>query len=292
MGILRFLVRYGYAPLFFIGIIGAAVWMVANGASKIWLAGLLLPAIALSFIAERIAPFEENWNHSKGDTTRDTLHAVINELTNAASIAAIPILAAMTHGFDVWPGEWPLWAQLVMTILIADFGITMAHYASHKIEALWRLHAVHHSVERMYGFNGLMKHPLHQAIELTAGTTPLLLMGMPLEIGALLGFAAAIQLLLQHSNTDMRVGPLIYLWAVAPGHRHHHLAHKVKGDVNFGLFTMLWDHLLGTFVKDRPQPRDGELGVAGRPDYPVGYSAQLVEPFRRWDRSKNTQLAE
>jgi len=279
MGILRFLVRYGYAPLFFIGFIGAAVWMVANGASKIWLAGLLLPAIALSFIAERIAPFEENWNHSKGDTTRDTLHAVINELTNAASIAAIPILAAMTHGFDVWPGEWPLWAQLVMTILIADFGITMAHYASHKIEALWRLHAVHHSVERMYGFNGLMKHPLHQAIELTAGTTPLLLMGMPLEIGALLGFAAAIQLLLQHSNTDMRVGPL-------------HLAHKVKGDVNFGLFTMLWDHLLGTFVKDRPQPRDGELGVAGRPDYPVGYSAQLVEPFRRWDRSKNTQLAE
>ena len=292
MGILRFLVRYGYAPLFFIGFIGAAVWMVANGASKIWLAGLLLPAIALSFIAERIAPFEENWNHSKGDTTRDTLHAVINELTNAASIAAIPILAAMTHGFDVWPGEWPLWAQLVMTILIADFGITMAHYASHKIEALWRLHAVHHSVERMYGFNGLMKHPLHQAIELTAGTTPLLLMGMPLEIGALLGFAAAIQLLLQHSNTDMRVGPLIYLWAVAPGHRHHHLAHKVKGDVNFGLFTMLWDHLLGTFVKDRPQPRDGELGVAGRPDYPVGYNAQLVEPFRRWDRSKNTQLAE
>lgn len=292
MGILRFLVRYGYAPLFFIGFIGAAVWMVANGASKIWLAGLLLPAIALSFIAERIAPFEENWNHSKGDTTRDTLHAVINELTNAASIAAIPILAAVTHGFDVWPGEWPLWAQLVMTILIADFGITMAHYASHKIEALWRLHAVHHSVERMYGFNGLMKHPLHQAIELTAGTTPLLLMGMPLEIGALLGFAAAIQLLLQHSNTDMRVGPLIYLWAVAPGHRHHHLAHKVKGDVNFGLFTMLWDHLLGTFVKDRPQPRDGELGVAGRPDYPVGYSAQLVEPFRRWDRSKNTQLAE
>lgn len=284
--------RSGYAPLFFIGFIGAAVWMVANGASKIWLAGLLLPAIALSFIAERIAPFEENWKHSKGDTTRDTLHAVINELTNAASIAAIPILAAMTHGFDVWPGEWPLWAQLVMTILIADFGITMAHYASHKIEALWRLHAVHHSVERMYGFNGLMKHPLHQAIELTAGTTPLLLMGMPLEIGALLGFAAAIQLLLQHSNTDMRVGPLIYLWAVAPGHRHHHLAHKVKGDVNFGLFTMLWDHLLGTFVKDRPQPRDGELGVAGRPDYPVGYSAQLVEPFRRWDRSKNTQLAE
>lgn len=285
MAKVRFIVRYGYAPLFFIGFVGASVWMVAHGASKLWLATLLLPAISLSFIAERIAPFEEVWNRSKGDSKRDIFHAIVNELSNAASIAAIPVLSAMSLGFNVWPNDWPLLAQLVMAILIADFGITMAHFASHKIECLWRLHAVHHSVERMYGFNGLMKHPLHQAIELTAGTTPLLLMGMPLEVGALLGFAAAIQLLLQHSNIDMRVGPLIYLWAVAPGHRHHHLADKVNGDVNFGLFTMIWDHLLGTFVKNRAQPRDGELGVAGRPDYPVAYGAQLVEPFRRWDRN-------
>lgn len=292
MSLLRFFVRYGYAPFFFIGFIGTAVWMIEIGASKLWLAALLLPAIVLSFMAERIVPYERAWNHSKGDTTRDTLHAIVNELTNAASIAALPIFAGLALGFDVWPSEWPLWAQLTMTILIADFGITMAHYASHKIEALWRLHAVHHSVERMYGFNGLMKHPLHQAIELTAGTTPLLLMGMPVEIGALLGFAVAIQLMLQHSNTDMRVGPLIYLWAVAPGHRHHHLAHKIKGDVNFGLFTMIWDYPLGTFVKDRPQPRDGELGLTGRPDYPVGYGAQLVEPFRKWDRNTKVLPAE
>lgn len=280
MTVLRYATRYLYAPLFFACFIGAALWMVENGVSKFWLAALLLPAVALSFLSERIAPFEEEWNHSKGDAGRDVLHAIVNELSNAASIAAIPILAAVIYGFDVWPSALPLWTQLAMTILIADFGITMAHYASHKIEALWRLHAVHHSVERMYGLNGLMKHPLHQAIELTAGTTPLLLLGMPLEIGALLGFAVAIQLMLQHSNVDMRTGPLIYIWAVAPGHRHHHLAHKVKGDVNFGLFTMIWDHLLGTFVKDRPQPRNGDLGIAGRSDYPVGYGAQLVEPFR------------
>lgn len=107
---------------------------------------------------------------------------------------------------------------------MADLGITLAHYVSHRAEWLWRLHAVHHSVERMYGFNGLMKHPLHQAIETAAGTAPLVVVGMPLDVGALLGFAVAIQLLLQHSNVDMRAGPLAYLWAVAPGHRHHHLA--------------------------------------------------------------------
>jgi hypothetical protein len=39
--------------------------------------------------------------------------------------------------------------------------------------------------------------------------------------------------------------------------------------------------MLGTFVIDRPQPKDGELGVYGRPDFPRTYLAHLVEPFRR-----------
>lgn len=283
MSLIRFFVRYFYAPAFFVGFIGAAIYVVQIGASGLWLLGLFLAAIATSFIGERILPFEEVWNRDKGDTRRDVWHAVINEVSNIVSVAIIPLIAALGHGFDVWPTDLPLWAQLGIAIFVADFGITLTHYASHKIEVLWRLHAVHHSVKRMYGFNGLMKHPLHQTIELVAGTTPLMLMNMPLEVGALLGLAVAIQLMLQHANIDMRVGPLIYIWAVAPGHRHHHIASKTEGDVNFGLFTMIWDHLLGSFVKDRPQPRDGDLGVAGWPDFPETYGAQLLVPFRKWD---------
>lgn len=279
MPIARIITQYLYAPLYFICFVGTAIWLVGNGADKVWIAMLFIPAIAVSFIGERFVPFEAVWNEPKGDVLRDWIHAIVNELSNILSIAAIPFLASLSIGFDIWPNDWPLLGQLAFTVLIADFGITMAHFISHKIEVIWRLHAVHHSVERMYGFNGLMKHPLHQGFELLVGTTPLLLMGMPIEIGILLGFAVAIQLMLQHSNVDMKIGPLIYLWAVAPGHRHHHVASKTKGDVNFGLFTMLWDHLLGTFVSGHPSPRDGDLGVAGRPDFPIEYSKQLVDPF-------------
>ncbi|MGW0480634.1 hypothetical protein [Nonomuraea sp. NPDC003214] len=53
------------------------------------------------------------------------------------------------------------------------------------------------------------------------------------------------------------------------------------GDVNFGLFTLAWDHLLGTFSYD-PARRftSGQLGMAAEPDYPTAYPAQLAEPFR------------
>lgn len=40
---------------------------------------------------------------------------------------------------------------------VADLGITLTHYASHKIGVPWRFHAVHHSVTRCYGRNGLTK---------------------------------------------------------------------------------------------------------------------------------------
>jgi len=276
-----FLLRFCYAPLYFIGFIGTSIFLVQDNVSFLWLVPLFIIAVSISFLAERVLPYQSVWNNSKNDITRDQLHAIVNEVSTGLAVASIPLFSMVTYQFHIWPEHWPLWLQLVFAILIADVGITLAHYLSHKVPLLWTFHAIHHSAKRMYGFNGLMKHPLHQLFELIAGTMPLLVIGMPIDIGALLGFAVAIQLTLQHSNVDMNIGPLIYIWAIAPGHRHHHIASKYRGNVNFGLFTMVWDHLLGTFIHNRPTPRDGELGIDGQPDFPIHYIPQLLKPFRR-----------
>lgn len=280
MSLIRWLLRYGYAPLFLIGFVGAAVLLVGTGASKIWLSLLLIAAILTSFAAEQLLPYETEWNRDQRDSWTNIAHAIVNEGSIAISVLSLPLIASHLPGLDVWPRDWPLWFQLALAILIADCGITLTHFASHRYGWMWRLHAVHHAAPRLYGFNGLMKHPLHQALELTAGTTPLVIMGFGTDIAWLLSFSVAIQLLLQHSNVDMKVGPLGYVWAVAPAHRHHHIATAREGDVNFGLFTSLWDHVLGTFVlAGRPSPRAGELGVEGEPDYPRSYGAHLLAPF-------------
>lgn len=281
MPLIRFVIRLIYAPVFFGGFLWSAVTLAGQGAPLLGLPILLGMALAVSFTAERLAPYEPVWNRSHRDNRRDLMHAVVNETSIALSVLALPLVSGLMPGLDVWPSHWPLWGQLAVAIVVADLGITLAHYASHRIPALWPLHAVHHSVERMYGFNGLLKHPVHQAIELTAGTAPLVLLGMPQDVAWLVAFAVAIQLILQHSNVDMKIGPLVYIWAVAPAHRHHHLASQTDGDVNFGLFTSLWDHLLGTFRAGCDTPTAGEIGVFGQRDYPRGYLRQLVEPFRR-----------
>ncbi|WP_232835809.1 sterol desaturase family protein [Actinocorallia populi] len=289
------LVRYGYVPFMLLGVNGAAIALVsrgaADGAGKAWLPALLAVAVACSFAAERLLPYQAAWNTSLGDGRRDTAHAAVNETLTLGSVAALPLLAALIPGRGAWPDGWPLALQVLLAIIVADAGITLVHYASHRTGWLWRLHAVHHSVRRCYGFNGLMKHPLHQALETTAGVTPLLLAGLPLDVACLLALAVAVQLLLQHSNVDYRVGALKQLLALNEGHRFHHLRWAATGDVNFGLFTLVWDHALGTYSHD-PARRftTGDLGMAARPDYPDAYLDQLTEPFRRrGDRSAGAQ---
>lgn len=281
MQIVRRFLRVAYAPSFFAGFVGAALGLLGVGAPPAMLGALLVAAIGVSLAVERLLPHEPAWNRDHGDGARDVAHALVNEAANTAAVLALPLVAAIAPGLGLWPGGWPLVAQLALAIVVADAGITLAHFASHRVAWLWRLHAVHHAVERLYGFNGLMKHPLHQAVELAAGTAPLVLLGMPQRVAWLLAFAVAIQLLLQHSNVDLRIGALARWWAVAPAHRYHHVASARDGDVNFGLFSTAWDRLLGTFRATGPPPRAGALGVEGRPDYPRGYAAQLVEPFRR-----------
>jgi sterol desaturase/sphingolipid hydroxylase (fatty acid hydroxylase superfamily) len=279
------ILRYGYAPCLLLGVNAAALTLAVSGAAgtirEIGLIVLILFAVAISFAAERVIPYRAEWNGVHEDSGRDATHAFVNETMILLSVAIIPALAALSPVGDLWPDRLPAVLQFLLAILVADFGITTVHLASHKIGVLWRFHAVHHSLKRFYGFNGLMKHPLHQAIEMTAGVLPLIAFGIPVPIAGALAVAVAVQLLLQHSNADYRVGPLRGILALNEGHRFHHLKWAGIGDVNFGLFTLLWDHLYRTYSYDATRVfSTDDLGIAAKPDYPQTYLAQLAEPFR------------
>ncbi|RKQ89531.1 sterol desaturase family protein [Maricaulis maris] len=278
---IRWVLRLGFVPFVLLGGNALALTLVSMGGHHVWLAALIVGVIFVSFLVERLIPYNPDWNLSHQDRWRDRVHFVVNEGANFLSILGLPFLAALLPNFGVWPSHWPLWGQLLLAIGIVDFGITMAHFASHRINWLWRFHAVHHSVKRMYGFNGLMKHPLHQLIEGVCGVLPVILLGVPQDVAWLLVVAIALQLLLQHSNADVRVGPFKYVLALAPAHRFHHLISAREGDVNFGLFTMVWDWLLGTasFDPNRTFTSD-DLGIEGEPDYPTDYWSQLIRPFK------------
>ena len=113
------------------------------------------------------------------------------------------------------------------------------------------------------------------------------------DAAQLLALAIAVQLLLQHSNVDMRLGPLRWVFAWAPLHRFHHMKYGRAGDVNFGLFFNLWDWLLGTaFYRSDYRMGPGDLGIGSRPDFPQAYGAQLRDPFMPVRSAKEPPLPE
>ena len=280
MIIIRFLLRFGLYPLILLGGNALGISMAANGAPLWQKLLVLLGVVGLMLVAERILPFESRWNRTHGDRGRDIAHAIVNTAFNNVGILLLPLFAGLGVFAGIWPVAWPFWLQVVFAILVLDAGVTLAHYASHRVDVLWRFHAVHHSVERMYSFNGLMKHPIHQTIETVAGMMPLLIVGIPSPVAAAVAFAVVIQLLLQHSNVNYRTGPFKYVLANAEVHRFHHRKGAGLGDVNFGLFTTLWDHMLGTFYYTPQRVEVDALGIGDRPMYPRAYVAQLIEPFR------------
>ena len=152
--------RYLYAPLYFFGFVGGATALVSSGSSPAWLFVLIIAAIGTSLAAERIAPFENQWNSSHGDGRRDVLHALVNEGSLVAMVLLLPLIASLVPWGSAWPTTLPLWADVAIAIVLLDVGITLAHFASHRVSFLWRFHAVHHSVRHMYGFNGLLKVPI------------------------------------------------------------------------------------------------------------------------------------
>lgn len=282
MKLIRQSLRWGYAPLMLMGMNGLGLSLITNNFSHGSLVALFLAAIVLSFIAERILPYERSWNKDHHDGPRDFWHALVNEGSNALSLTSFPFITSFLSLKGAWPQDSPFVIQVLLSIVIFDLGVTLCHYASHKTELLWRFHAVHHCSERMYGFNGLVKHPIHQFVEGGCGLLPLVLLGIPFEVTVALVFSTSIQLLLQHSNVDYRIGVLKYVLALNQAHRFHHQKWAGIGDVNFGLFTTFWDHLLGTFVFDPKKVFTSEdLGIGSDPDYPRNYIPQLLEPFKK-----------
>lgn len=289
MTYLRAAVRYGYAPFMMIGLSAVAYWIVSElviADGYFWayllLAPLLVFAYATSLAAEKIAPFFPEWNEhdAHGDVNTTVLHVLVYEMQAINATLLIPVVCWLFPYQGLWPTEWPMWAQVLIAFVVADFAFMMMHYLSHRFSWLWRLHAVHHGVTRLHGMNGVLRHPIHQVIDMIIGNAPLVIMGMPPSVAVVLGFLISMTLIVQHSNVDARLGPLTTHLSVGRIHHLHHVNWGTEGDCNFGLLLTIWDKLLGTYNDKPSRPiKANDMGVDELPNYPKGYVDQFLLPF-------------
>lgn len=281
-------IRWGYIPFLFVGVNGLGIYIIFSDIAPlermIGVFAVVALALTVSFKCERLLPYNKHWNKSRGDGWRDVIHFAFNESLSLGPtlIAPVFIAVAVESQSGSWPTHWPLLAQLLIAILLFDLIQNLVHWLAHVWPPLWRFHAVHHEVKRLYGFNGILKHPLYQIFSSMAGTLPLVALGMPKDFLLVLGFCSLVQLLIQHSNVDFRTGPIKYILSTAEVHRYHHLRGK-SGDVNFAMFFSFWDHMFGNAYDGQRKLESADVGV-DYIDYPASWFQQMLAPFKRWNK--------
>lgn len=181
-----------------------------------------------------------------------------------------------------WPHAWPWFAQVALMLLVADFMRYWLHRACHQLPWLWRLHAVHHSPDILYSLNSGRFHPLEKALHFSVDSLPFLALGVAPKVMAGYFLLYGANGLFQHSNLRLRYGWLNYVVATAETHRWHHARDARAAACNYGTTTLIWDVIFGTWRLPKRRTL-GEVGIMDA-NYPVGFWAQILFPFRGLER--------
>lgn len=274
----RMLLRYGAYPVVFGGVAAFVLVWSTLGRSP-WPAYFIVAALGLLAVAllERVQPFEADWNHDHGDTATDAIHVTVNLVLMSATAYLLHWLVGDLPTMTVWPHSWPIAVQVLLAGAILDAGLYAMHRVSHHIPWLWRLHAIHHSAERLYWMNGERRHPLSALLLAAPGLVTAVMLGAPADAISAWFSLLAVHLGFQHANLDYSLGPLRRWIGGAELHRWHHRRDYADAQVNFGEFWLVWDWLCGTrFDSSTPVQADA---VGLDEPFPQSYSAQLVWPF-------------
>ncbi|TDK39431.1 sterol desaturase family protein [Rhizobium deserti] len=272
-------------PAVFCGGLIGAYFAFQSSSHLMWFNVVYLSVVAVIAFFEWLMPYEETWRKKDGETFNDIAHTLLNKggvqlaaaLGASAPMAVATVaLPAFASPLDIWPHAWPLFIQVVLGLVVAEFGLYWAHRLAHEKNSLWRFHALHHSVERLWVINTGRFHVIDSVIKIALSQIPLYVFGAPLPVFLWIGAVTAFIGLLTHCNIDVKTGALDWLFSTPRLHRWHHSKLLDEGNTNYGENLVLWDQVFGSYFNP-PRPSSTQIGISGR--VARTFWGQLVQPF-------------
>ena len=171
--------------------------------------------------------------------------------------------------------------QFLVYLVLSDFMQWGVHNLLHRTPLLWQFHKVHHSVHEMDWAANFRFHWVEAVVYRSLLYVPLALLGgdhAPL-------FAVAVFATfwghLNHSNLNVRLGPLAYVFNSPRMHMWHHDSSSEGGPAkNFGIVFSAWDWLFGTVYWPRERVPE-RIGYPEDEEMPRDFLRQLAFPLLR-----------
>jgi sterol desaturase/sphingolipid hydroxylase (fatty acid hydroxylase superfamily) len=234
-------------------------------------------------ILERAMPHEQQWRLPDGQNFANIAHTLTSKGTVQGLLFFSTVLGltevitpVIEPGNGIWPRHWPMAVQVIIGLIVSEFALYWAHRLSHEWPWLWRFHAVHHSVTKLWIVNTGRFHFVDSLVSIVLGTGVLVLVGAPLEVVKWQASITAFIGMLTHCNVQMRFGLLSWFFNTPSLHRWHHSLELAESDRNYGENLMLWDHVFGTYFNPERRPPT-TIGINAF--MPPKFRHQLIWPF-------------
>jgi sterol desaturase/sphingolipid hydroxylase (fatty acid hydroxylase superfamily) len=176
---------------------------------------------------------------------------------------------------------WPLWLRAALALVLGDVCMYFGHRLQHRVDFLWRFHAVHHTTERLDFLAAHREHPIDGLYTQSLMNLPAVALALPVEHVMGLVVFRALWAILIHANVRLRLGPLGDLIGSPQLHHWHHARDRDAG--NYANLAPWLDRLFGTY--HRPDGPPTALGITT--PHPRTYLGLLAWPLRRWRASSD-----
>lgn len=213
-------------------------------------------------------------------------------------------LKILIFDYMIYPGEkalgiekigfishWPMWVLVIFFVITHDFYIYWFHRLQHYSKILWRTHEAHHSVEQVDFLAGSRSHMVEIIINQTIEFAPIIILLDAKTAAVMIPIKGAIDALYGqfiHSNLNVRMGKLGYVFNGPILHQWHHGDQVEVYHANFATKLSLWDYIFKTAYNPGRTP--ARYGVWYR--FPKDWFAQHIFSVFRFnvERVENNRL--
>ncbi|WP_084592038.1 sterol desaturase family protein [Novosphingobium sp. MBES04] len=171
-----------------------------------------------------------------------------------------------------WAGELPFLVQVVMVMVLFEFGQYWMHRLMHNSTPFWLTHAPHHHVTQLNAMKGYVGNPIE-----------LFLIGLSVlaffDFDMVPVFCAfnVLGVVSTYAHANVRANPPAFYAFFFTTIRHHSLHHSTDYEstrCNYANSLILLDRLMGTY-------REGEARVVGQDDLRrLTIREQFLFPFQ------------
>lgn len=266
----------GKAPIFL-----GLDWFVLN----VLFTGLLFIPL------ERIFPYKSDQEIFRPEWREDLFYYLVSSLMvqvltflTFAPAKAVVAISPMYH-VRYWVSALPFIVQFAAIMFLTDLVQYWVHRAFHRIPALWKFHAVHHSARSMDWMAGARMHFFEIFILRSLTIIPMYVLGfsdMAMHAYILLVYVYSTFV---HANLGWRLKTMETFLVTPRFHHWHHGIEPAAVDVNFAVHFPILDRLFGTYHLPKDAWPSG-YGIPGHP-VPSGYVGQFTYPFSRETKTES-----